>query len=188
VRKVIEVALKKIAELEKRYRKIELLERKQTRMGLDNDEKKELKQLIKKYNEECDFVVEEIIAYLINLLISSEGKKSLKKINKLINWNGEKRITFKEFEGILEVASKLNEEEIMEVEISLVKLHADIFRGLEKLCSSEGMMDLLSQIGKVIVNSENGDILDTISYIDSVYKDFADLLGIELPEVKLMYY
>lgn len=185
---MIEDTLKKIVELEKSYKRINLLERKKERMGLDEEEESRLMEIIETYNKECEDLVMNIVEFLINQMISDDGMESLIKINGYVEWNGKKKMSIEDFEKVLDRQMELSAEDINNIEEELQRLHRDIFKGFEDFCKSEGIYEFFNQLGQTIINDERGDIIDVVSYIDSIYKDFAEIFGIELSEIKLFFY
>ena len=185
---MIEESFKKIEELEVVYKKINLMERKRERMGLTDAESIQLKKMITYYNTECNIVIEELVEYIIDNVISSKGKHALKRIQSIINWNGKRLMKEEEFENIMSESVSLNQKELGTINEQLIILHEDVLKGMESMCKSEAMFDTLNNLGKNLTNSDEGDILDVINYIDNIYRDFADIFEIDLAEIKLFYY
>lgn len=185
---MIEKSFKKIEELEAVYRKINLMERKRERMGLTDTESIQLKEMITYYNTECNVVIGELIEYIIDSVISLKGVHALKRIKSIVDWNGKRLMKEKEFEKIISQSINLNESELQTINEQLSILHEDVFKGIETVCKSETMFDMLNNLGKNLTNSDEGDILDVINYIDNIYRDFADIFEIDLAEIKLFYY
>ena len=184
----MEETLKKLDELDAIHKKMDLLERKHDRMGLNREESLKLKELRNKYYEELEIVIEKSMNGLLDILMSADGKKSLNNIKRKVPWSGGKIINFEEFEEILDAIEKLTPDEIDDIEEDLITLHADVFKGFENFCSTKEIYNALNEIGQHISLFEDGGIIDVVNYIDNIYKDFAEIFGIILPEIKLRYY
>jgi hypothetical protein len=180
--------IKKLEQLEKLYRKINLLERKRDQMGINEEEIGKLMEMKDEYYEGFDNIVGKILESVIEASMSKEGKKELKKIQKLIPWSGTKEMSIDEFEIILDAGKDLTEKDIMQIEKSLEKIHVDVFKGFEVFCRAENIFNALNEIGKSLTLSSQGGIEDVVRTIDDIFKNFGEIFGIYLPEVKLFFY
>jgi hypothetical protein len=180
--------LKRLVELEGTNKKIDLLERKRDRMGLYDEEVEVLFGMKEDYFFGTEKIIKKMMKELINVLMSKKGKKNLANIQKMVSWNGEKIITFEDFENILIFADQLSSDEINDLDKELTELHLDVFKGLESFCEKKEVYNALDSIGRHMSVDGKGGIADIVQYIDDIYKDFGEIFGIELPEVKLFYY
>ncbi len=180
--------LKKLDQLEDTYKKFNILERKKERMGLTTEESVKLKEIKSLYYDDFNVFLNTLMEQLINSLLSTDGKKCLLKIKEMVPWSGKNILTVDDFEEILDAGEKLTTSDIIVIEESLISLHLDVFKGLEQICKNKSVYDALDEIGKSISLSSDGGISDVVTYIDDMYRDFGEIFGIELPEVKLYYY
>lgn len=180
--------IKKLEQLEKIYKKIDLLERKRERMGIDEEEIIDLMEMKDDYYETFDGLVSKMIETIIEASMSNEGKRELKNIQKLIPWSGKKEMSIDDFEVILDAGQKLTDKDIVQIEKSLEKIHMDVFKGFEMFCRSKSVFNALNEIGKSVTLSSQGGIEDIVRMIDDIFKSFGEIFGIYLPEIKLVFY
>jgi hypothetical protein len=180
--------IKKLEQLEKIYKKIDLLERKRERMGIDEEEIVDLMKMKDDYYKTFDGLMSKILETIIETSMSSEGKKELKKIQNLVPWSGKKEMSIDDFESILDAGKSLTDKDIMQIEKSLEKIHMDVFKGFELFCRTQVIFDALDEIGKSLTISSQGGIEDVVRTIDDIFKNFGEIFGIDLPEIKLVFY
>jgi hypothetical protein len=188
VKSLFEKELKRLSELEVMYRKIDLLDRKKKQMGLDEEEEERFKDTKKSYYDVYDQTISSLVDQIISSVISNKGKVALQNIQDILPWDGRSVITVDDFEKILMAGQDLDEETVYIIEENLQVLHLDVFKGLETFCSNRSIYIALESIGQSIAIGKEGGMENLVTYIDDIYRDFGEIFGIDLPEVKLFYY
>jgi hypothetical protein len=176
---------KKIKEVEKILKKIELLNRKKEKMGLTEEEEQRLFSLNDYYYHSSQKGVQEVIDLLLSMIMNKSAKNSLKKIQKIIDWDGKYIIEEENLKSLLEETSRLSESQKKVIEDELINLHAQIFISFESFYNKSFFSFLLNDLGKMIINNSYGNIVDVVRYIDDIYRDLASMIGCELVEVEI---
>lgn len=170
------------------YKKVDLLNRKQKLFGLTSEEEKRLR----KYRTQSWLLHDELIETHLNIsvmpyLITKEYEIALKEIREIIPWNGGIVRSDEDLEGISDRFLLLTEEEKEKLAIKLEFLHIHIMQQFELFCSSEEGYRYIQDVSKVITTEEDGNVLDVLVYLDTRYRDLANLLEIELQEVEVFW-
>lgn len=181
--------LSKFDELDKMYNKITLYERKRDKMGLTDEEENILKHTRYDYFIRCEEIIGEIVEIFINKVITEEGKEALEHIQQYIPWDGKIIIHEKDIDSILESISKLDAKSLRLVKKSLKTLHSEVFESINDACQEEDILEGFDRLGVIITNGkEDSDIMDSLSYIDAIYREFGELLGVKLKVVTVEEY
>jgi len=177
---------KKLNEVDVMYNSLHLLEKKRDRMGLTKEEEKKLMDMKIKYFTRCDQVIDEIVTLCISGIITKEGNTALQEIQKIIPWHGGTMVNREEVDSIKAVENKLTEDQREFLDKQLTTLHYEVFMSIEKFFNSEKGQEYFKELGKIVSSSETGDVMNALSYIDNIYREFGEMLGVDLPDVKIV--
>lgn len=173
----------KIKQLQK---KLDILFKKKRTFGLTIEEDKNYRefqtQFYTLHDEYIDIKVENV---LLTHLYDKDTTMALKTIQAIVPWSGGFVIRESEFEGILESEITLSKEQKVMIENNLIKIHKEVLNNFEKMTQNEDVLDFLIDMGKFVSQKKDGDIGDLARYIDSRYREFGELLGIELEELEI---
>lgn len=175
-------------QMEKIHKKVSLLNRKKESIGLTAEEEKKLK----KYCQQSWLLHEELIETHLNItvipyVLTDEAKKALKEIQKLVPWNGGLIIRNKDYEAICEAEKNLTPEQKQFIADKLEFIHISVMQQFELFCNTESGYEYMRQTSKVITSEEDGNVLDVLVYLDARYREFGELLDIELQEVEIVF-
>lgn len=180
---IIKMIFKSVNETDNLYRKINLLEKKKDKMGLIEDEEFELKDLRVKYFIRSEEIISNIVEVILNKIMTELAIKSLNKIQEFIPWKGRLLIHSEEVDAVMNAVYKLDESELSKVRKELRKLHREIFKSINDVCQSDTVLDSFEKFGDMISSDGQGGIMEALSYIDTIYKDFGEIVGVELDSV-----
>lgn len=181
------IVLNKLDMLDKIYRKIELLEKKQDRMGLTEEEEDILKETRLDYYFKYDDMVEDIASYLVRNLMTVKAKAALKSIQKVIPWKGGMILTELEYHEILSKGSVLEDSDLDHLEEQLRILHSEVFDSFEAFADTEEGQIYCTEMAKVISSGSDQNVLRVVDYLDARYREFGDLFGLELDHLEVVF-
>lgn len=181
------MVLNKLDMLDKVYRKIDLLQKKQERMGLTEEEEDKLKETRLEYYFKYDDMVEDIATYLVKNLMTTKAKAALKAIQKIIPWNGGMILTDSEYHGIIAKGSTLEDSELDYLEKQLQILHSEVFDSFEVFADTEEGHIYCAEMAKLISSGSDQNVLRVVDYLDARYREFGDLLGLELDALEVVF-
>lgn len=181
------VVLNKLDELDKIYKKASLLEKKKERMGLTDEETELLKDKWLEYYFKYDDMVEGIADYLVKNLMTERAKRSLRNIQKLIPWGGGMILTDLEYHQIIASAGQLRDEDFDYLEEQLQILHSEVFDSFEDFAATDNGVVYCTEMAKVISAGSSEDVLKVVDYLDDRYREFGNLLGLELEELDVVF-
>lgn len=175
-------------QMKKIYNKVNLLNKKKTSFGLTAEEEAKLSEL----RSQSWLLHEELIESHLNItvmpyLVTKEYNEALTAIQGMIPWSGGFVRKEEDLNGILDKFLDLSEDDKQRLSNKLEFMHILICQSFEDLCSSEEGYEHIREASKVITIEEDGNILDVLVYLDSRYRELADLLDIELQEVEVMW-
>lgn len=179
----VSIIKEKIHKLEK---KLDLLFKKYTRIGLSKEEAMEYKDLqFKFYVLQDEYVDGEFERIFLTYLYDKEIIISLNIIKSLLPWGGSFIFTIKEFDNILESFAELSNDEAKIVNDNLVKIHQGMFSNLEKFCMRDELDDFIFEVAEFVAKEKGAGMAALIRYIDDRYREFAELIGVELEEIEV---
>lgn len=162
--------------------------KKRERFGLTDEEAQEQRKMLREFyllqEEVIDSRLEEVF---FPLLYTTESRNLIKVIQKDIPWNGGCVIRNVDVDNIMDAIEKLNGQKRKVIYNAIIRIHEIALAKFQDYCNeaTEQNLDWLEQVSTFIVGHEYGTIFDIIGYIDTRYRDFADLLGIELPDLDI---
>jgi uncharacterized protein YnzC (UPF0291/DUF896 family) len=173
-------------QMKKIHKKVNLLNKKQTSFGLTAEEEEKLQQ----YRTESWLLHEELIETHMNIsvvpyLMTVEISNAIEEIQKVIPWDGGLIRRDEDLEAIYN--TKLTEDQKQFIADKLEFIHVGMVQRFELFCSSEMGMEQVRHASKIISTEEDGNILDVLVYLDARYREFGELLDIELQEVEIMW-
>jgi uncharacterized protein YnzC (UPF0291/DUF896 family) len=174
-----------IEEIEKKLAKIQTFEKKRKIMGLSEEEKIKVKNMKQEYFLGYEEMIEGVInVYLIPQIHDAKCLKLLSDIQEMVPWSGGLIIRDADFQSITQAGEKLTNKEQQKLKILISKLHVKAMANFNEVVNeSKENYESIQEYGKVITARETGNIFDVISYIDSRYREFAEMMGFELPDV-----
>lgn len=183
---VLKEVLSGLDETDALLKKITLMERKKSSWGLSEDDEFTLKDMKVTYYIRCEEILSDIFAAVIDKLMTISAEDSLKKIQELIPWNGRLLIHSEKIDAVNDAIENLSKKQLKALEKELQNIHRQVFYYLNIACQDEVFLDSFEKLGSMVSGGqENSGILDSLSYIDTIYQDFADLIGAKLDKVVL---
>ena len=122
---------------------------------------------------------------MLPYVLTPEANKALQEIQGIINWNGGLIRREEELNAIIDKATELTEQEKKLIADKLELIHRSVLEQFELLCMSEDGYRYICDVSKVITEEQDGNVLDVLVYLDARYREFAELLDIELQEVEI---
>lgn len=168
--------------------KMRTYKKKRERWSLTDEEAQSQRKALIEFNllhsELIDSRLEDIF---FPLFYTTEVRNLIKKISKYVPWNGGTVIRNKDVDAIMDAFDGLSETEQEIVCSAIEKIHEIVLFKFQDYCNkaTEDQVDWLEQVAVFMVNNPGGTIFDILNYIDLRYRDFADLIGIELPALEI---
>ena len=180
---IVKEIFRNISKTDSIYKKINLLNRKKDRMGLTEDEEFDLKELKIKYFIVQEEIISDIVGVVLERIMNESALSSFQKIQELIPWKGRLLIHSQEVDDIMDAIEKLDQNQINEARKELKNMHRQIFLAINDACQDEYFLDSFERLGVMISGDKDGGIMDSLSYIDTIYKEFGELINANLDEV-----
>lgn len=178
--KLLEVEMKEL------QKKLKLFKKKRERFGLDEEEKNEEVHVLREFfllkEEFIDLKMEE---YIIKKIYDHEAYKMLDVIKKHVPWNGGLVIRNKDFNAILDKVDNFTSLQINLLTTTLIKLHAHIMKRLAEYANKPENIAYIEEVGKFVTQDNYGNILDIVTYIDTRFREFAEMILVELPDIDI---
>lgn len=170
------------------HKKVELLNKKRSAFGLTLEEEEKLE----KYLLESWVLHEELIETHLKItvfphLLDKETNKLLSSIQKILPWNGGLIRRTEDYENVINRVLNVSSIEKEYIVNKLQLLHKQVLNNFESFCSTEQGYFHMMEASKVLSAEEDGNILDLLVYLDTMYRELAELLDIHLEEVEVMW-
>lgn len=169
--------------------RMKVLKKKRERFGLTDEEAIESRKLLGEFwvleSEMVDSRMEEVF---FPMFYDAKTKKCIATIQKYLPWNGGKVIRNKDVDLIMDTIDELNGQKRKIIYETLEELHETVLMNFAKYenAANEDQQNWLKSIGDYLTNSKLGNSFHIIYYIDERYRDLADMLGYDLPEVEIL--
>ncbi|AEO93757.1 gp499 [Bacillus phage G] len=175
-------------QMEKIHKKVTLLNRKQSSFGLTAEEEEKLRD----YRLESWILHEELIEThlgitVIPYVLDDECTAALRDIQKVIPWRGGLIRRDGEYEEITTKAIDISVDERDYIAKKLEILHENVLLNFESFSSTEEGYEYMREVSKVVSTEKDGNVLDVLVYLDARYREFAELLDIQLQEVEVVW-
>lgn len=175
-------------QMEKIYKKVVLLNKKHDSIGLTDEENEKLNEL----RSESWLLHEELVETHLNIsvmpyLITPEYNDALKVVTNMTAWKGGFIRREEDLNELFDKIIDLNDNEMQMIADKLELMHLMVMQRFELFCSSEEGYDHIKKVSKVITTETDGNVLDVLAYLDSRYRELAELLDIELQEVEVRW-
>lgn len=178
---------KKLTEI---YNGLQLYKKKEDRFGFLDEE-----EIVQREDWLIEFRVlqEEIKDYsmdehLFKLIHDTETRELDAAVKRMIPaWNGGFVLRLEEFEDILDISLTLTEDDLVELSENLVELHKKMMTNFSEFAAKKENEEHIRDLAVVASGREDGSIMDIVRYIDDRYREFGELFGIELFEIKVMF-
>jgi hypothetical protein len=172
-----------LKEAESLYKKISLLEKKKEVMTLTEEEEKKRIKLTIDYFVKCEKIISELVNKFLEQIMDSDSRKFLYNIQKYLHWDGKLLLDTEKAENLIISINNLSSDELEEVKNDLIKLHASVMKNLNEVIEDENNYIIFDNFGKLINSKFDNGVYSFIYYVDSIYRDLSDILGVELDEV-----
>lgn len=172
--------------MKKLQSKLDLLWKKHLAFGLSKTEEERYTDLKIQFNVLYEeFREAEFERVLMTYLYDRETVMALKKIQSIIPWDGGFVLRDTEFEEILDAELELTDEQREMIKDNLVFIHNRILKNFEKFALKDGMDVFLLDLAAFITRRESAGIHEVAIHIDDRYREFAEMLNIELEELEI---
>lgn len=174
--------------MQKLYKKYEILNKKQQAFGLTAEEESDIKRVKTEWVIAKEKMIEEHLNMtLFPYLLNEYSHKAVSDIQEIVPWNGGIILSNKELQDISDAEANLSVEQREFIKSKLEYIHRLILQQFEEFCSTDEGWEYMNDVSKVLTNKDDGDIIEVVSYLDSIYRDFGELLGITLDEVEIYF-
>lgn len=171
-------------ELKKLQKKLDLLVKKNKTFGLNEEEHMKYKDMrIKFLTTHDEYVDSEFDRVFMTYLHDNETIMALEIIQSILPWNGGLVLKDIEFESILNAELDLKDSDRKKIKNNLIKLHDGIFINLKKLYADKDLQDFAMDVSRFVTKDPSATIESLVGYIDDRYREFGEILGIELDEI-----
>ena len=175
-------------QMKKIQSKTDLLWKKFNAFGLSKEEAQRYSELKVNFDTLYDeFRDAEFERVLMKYLYDKDIVIATKKIQALVPWEGGLVLKDTEFEAIIEAETELTLEEKESIKNHLTLIHQRIFINFEKFAAKDGMETFLLDLAAFVSQRESAGIEEVVRCIDDRYREFAELLGIDLEEVEIVW-
>jgi hypothetical protein len=104
-----------------------------------------------------------------------------------VPWHGKLVLRDVDLQLISEAEKGLTEEQRDFITEKLSFAHESVLQKFEEFCETDEGWSYMNDVSKVLTNSKEGDILEITIYLDARYREFGELLGIDLDEVEVYF-